>query len=68
MNMIEYINAVKRGLRDQHKLIPTGGTDDEPLFADIPDGEYRMTIDGRVDRVEIRAGMIRCCNFREAQP
>ena len=61
--MIAYINAVKRGLRDQCGLTPTGGTEDEPLFDNIPDGEYPMTIDGKLDKVRIKNGYISCCNF-----
>lgn len=63
MSMLEYIAAIKRGFRDQHGFKPTGGTDGEPLFADIPEGEYPMTIDGRLDRVRIENGRIYCCNF-----
>lgn len=61
--MIDYINAIKRGFRDQHHFKPTGGTDDEPLFDNIPDGEYPMTIEGRLDKVTIKVGTIDCCNF-----
>lgn len=64
--MISYINAVKRGFRDQHGFVPTGGTNNEPLFDEIPDGEYPMTIDGKVDKVRIVNGCINCCNFEEA--
>lgn len=63
--MINYINAVKRGFRDQYEFVPTGGTDDEPLFDNIPDGEYPMTINGKIDRVRIVNGSIHCCNFEE---
>ena len=63
MWMTDYIRAVKRGFRDQHGIKPTGGTDYEPLFAEIPDGEYLMTIDGKRDRVRIVGGTISCCNF-----
>ncbi len=70
MWMTDYINAVKRGLRDQHGFIPTGGTDIQPLFDDgaVPDGVYPMTIEGKVDRVKIEGGRIDCCNFEEAAP
>lgn len=61
--MIGYINAIKRGFRDQHGIIPTGGTIHEPLFEHIPDGEYPMEIDGKVDKVKIINGTINCCNF-----
>lgn len=68
MWMTEYISAVKRGLRDQHGFVPTGGTDAEPLFDNIPDGLYPMDVDGRIDRVRIEAGRIYCCNFAAPAP
>jgi hypothetical protein len=61
--MMGYINAVKRGLRDTHNFTPLpGSTDHEPLL-EVPDGEYPMTIDGKVDKVRIINGKISCCNF-----
>ena len=63
MWMTEYIKAVKRGMRDQCGMKPTGGTKDEPLFDKVPDGEYPMTIEGRLDRVRCVGGKISCCNF-----
>ena len=65
MWMTDYIRAVKRGLRDQHGFRPKeGSTDSEPIL-DVPDGEYPMTIDGKVDKVRITDGKINCCNFEE---
>lgn len=64
--MTEYIEAVLRGLRDEHGICPTGGTEEAPLFESVPDGEYPMTIDGRVDRVKTEDGNIRCCRFNAA--
>lgn len=65
--MIEYINAVKRALRDQHGFKPTGGTEQEPLFADgtVPDGEYPCKINGKTDNVKLSNGRIHCCRFGE---
>lgn len=44
-----YLAEIKRNLRDQYQLKPTGGTKYEPVFADgvIPDGKYPMVIDGK---------------------
>ena len=28
----------------------------------VPDGEYPMTIEGKVDRVRVAGGRIHCCN------
>ena len=68
--MVDYINAVKRGLRDEHGFVPNGGTDSEPLFADdaMPDGVYPVNIEGRLDRVRIERGRIYCCNFEAPAP
>ena len=64
MGMIDYINAVKRGLRDQNGFKPKeGSTEDEPLFDGVPDGEYPMTIEDKLDKVRIKDGRISCCNF-----
>lgn len=63
MWMIDYIRAVKRGLRDEHGFVPKeGSTENEPLL-DVQDGEYPMTIEGKLDRVRIVDGKISCCNF-----
>ena len=63
MWMTDYIRAVKRELRDEHHLpVLPGGTEDDPLV-DAPDGEYPMTIEGKLDRVRIQGGKIFCCNF-----
>jgi len=66
MWMSDYIKAVKRGLRDQHGFTPTGGTKDEPLFANVPDGEYPMKIDGDMDYVRCVDGKIECCRFKKS--
>lgn len=63
--MLEYINKVKRGFRDQICLTPTGGTEYEPLFEFIAEGDYPMVIDGRKDNIKIINGYISCCNFEE---
>jgi hypothetical protein len=68
MMMLDYINAVKRGLRDKYGFVPCGVANfDQPLFADgqIPDGKYPMEIDGKIDHVLIEGGRIHCCRFRE---
>jgi hypothetical protein len=66
MWMTDYVRAVKRGLRDEHHFTPgVGSTDEEPLF-EIPDGEYPVTIEGKLDHVRIVNGKISCCNFEPA--
>lgn len=64
MSMGEYIRAVKRGLRDRYHFKPKpGSTEEEPLL-DVPDGEYPMRIQGKLDEVRIVNGRIHCCNFK----
>lgn len=64
--MISYVNAIKRYFRDKYNFVPTGGTEREPLFDCIPEGEYEMEIDGKIDVVKVnRFGEISCCNFKE---
>ena len=65
--MTRYINEIKRQFRDKYKFTPFGGTEIEPLFDNIPDGEYPMEIDGKLDNVIIKAGTIHCCNFINQQ-
>ena len=66
MRMIDYIRAVKCGLRDEHGFTPLpGSSDEDPMFDNIPDGEYPMTIEGRLDRVRIINGSINCYNFEQ---
>lgn len=66
MDMVLYIMAVKRALRDQHGFTPLPGSNKEDPRLEIPDGEYSVTIDGKVDRVKIEKGHIGCCNFEPA--
>ena len=65
MWMTEYINEIKRQFRDTYHFEPVGGTQGEPLFDNIPDGTYPMTIEGKVDNVKIEGGMIHCCIFEK---
>lgn len=67
MWMTDYIRAVKRGFRDQHGFKPkVGSSDNDPVFENVPDGEYPMLIDGQVDQIRIINGKISCCNFKQA--
>lgn len=63
-SMMGYIKMIKRQFRDKYNFVPRETLDDdEPLFDNIPDGEYPMEIDGKVDNVRIVNGTISCCNF-----
>lgn len=67
MWMTDYIRAVKIGFRDQHGFVPNPdkSSEHELVFDQgaIPDGEYPMTIEGKLDRVRVENGGINCCNF-----
>lgn len=65
--MIEYINAIKRKLIDQYGF-PENPMVPGCVFGDVPDGEYPMTINGKLDNVRIKDGKINCCNFDEVKP
>jgi hypothetical protein len=41
MWMTDYFQAAKRQLRDKYGFQPTGGTDADPTFTNVPDGVYR---------------------------
>lgn len=63
MWMTQYVSEIRRQLRDVYNFTPTGGTEHEPLFDNIPDGEYPMTIEGKVDKVRTKDNRLYCCNF-----
>lgn len=58
-----YINEIKIQFRDNYKFVPSGGTENDPLFDNIPDGVYPMEIEGKIDYVRIKGEGISCCNF-----
>lgn len=61
MWMTQYINEIQQKLVTQYGFTP----DARGLPQDVPDGEYPMEVDGRLDRVRIEGGRISCCNFEE---
>jgi hypothetical protein len=64
MWMTDYILEIKKQFRDVYGFKPNSrSTSQEPLFDDIPDGEYPVVIDGKTDKVIIKDGKINCCNF-----
>ena len=65
MWMTNYINEIKKQLRDTYHFVPKSEVGGEPLFDNVPDGEYPMTIEGKLDKVRIVNGSIHCCNFDE---
>lgn len=61
MWMTGYINEIKK------QFIEVLGFKENPhkpgVPMDVPDGEYVLTIEGKVDKVRIENGKISCCNF-----
>ena len=62
MWMTNYIVEIKRQLVEVYKFKPLDKENDE-YIVNVPDGEYPMTIEGKVDNVKIVSGFIHCCNF-----
>jgi hypothetical protein len=63
--MLQYIQQIKRQFRDRYGFEPIGGTYDDPIFDNIPDGSYPMWIDNKLDNVIVKNSAIRCCNYLE---
>ena len=61
MWMTSYIREIQR------QFVSHYGFDERPdapgVPVAVPDGEYPMMIEGKLDRVRIQAGKISCCNF-----
>jgi hypothetical protein len=61
MWMTDYIGEIQR------QLIAVYGFPENPdrpgLPMNVPDGDYHMTIDGKLDHVKVVDGKISCCNF-----
>jgi len=65
MWMSDYMREIKKQFRDRYGFIPSRTVGGEPCFEHLPDGEYPMKIDGKVDYVRIVEGTISCCNFKK---
>lgn len=61
MQMLEYISAVQRKLIDEYGLAER--SDAPGIPESVPDGEYPMTIDGRMDWVFVKDGQLHCCSW-----
>ena len=59
MWMTDYIREIQRQLIAVYKF--KANVNGLPM--NVPDGEYPMTIDGKLDKVRIMNDRISCCNF-----
>ena len=57
--MTDYVREIQKQLIDVYNF-PKG---ENGLPQDVKDGEYPMTIEGKLDHVSIRDGKISCCNY-----
>lgn len=64
MWMTDYIKAIKKKLQTEYGFKPSRVVNGEPCFENIPDGDYPMEIQGKLDKVKIIDGTISCCNFQ----
>lgn len=62
MNMLSYIAAIQKQLIAQHGFKENPAKPGVPL-GPVPDGEYPMTIEGKLDNVRIKNNKINCCNW-----
>ena len=56
-----YIQEIQRQFIEVYRLPENPDKPGLPL--NVPDGEYPMTINGKLDHVKIENGKINCCNF-----
>lgn len=69
MWMIEYVNEVKRQLRDVYKFKPNNhGSDIDPCFDHIPDGIYPMIIEGKQEYPIVCEGKFILCKEMKLPP
>ena len=54
MWMTQYLEEIKRQFVEVYKL----------NLESVPDGQYPMTINGKVDNVQVINGKLHCCNFK----
>ncbi len=63
MWMTEYIREIQRQFISKYGFKERLEKSGIPL--DVPDGEYPMEIEGKLDKVRITNGTISCCNFED---
>lgn len=65
MWMTDYIREIQRQFIEVYGF--TENPDKPGLPMDVPDGDYPMTIEGKLDHVKVVNGTIDCCNFEPLQ-
>ena len=63
MWMTDYVREIKRQFVEVYGFKPLPGSTKYEYNVDVPDGEYPMTIENKLDKVRIENGKISCCNF-----
>ncbi len=61
MRMTDYIREIQRQWIEVYGFQENPDKPGVPL--NVPDGEYPMTIEGKLDHVRVVDGNINCCNF-----
>ncbi len=59
----DYIAEINRQFVDVYDFPPRAGHPELPRPGIVPDGDYPMTIEGKLDHVRVVKGKINCCNF-----
>ena len=57
----DYIREIQRQFVEVYNFPENPESPGLPM--DVPDGDYPMTIEGKLDNVKIIDGKISCCNF-----
>ena len=61
----DYIKEIKHQFYTKYKFKPQRIVGNEYCFDNIPDGNYPMKIEGKIDYVKIVNGTIECCNWEK---
>ncbi len=65
MWMSDYVREIQRQLVSVYGLAERSNAPGIPRH--VPDGEYPMTIKGKLDNVRVVNGELSCCNFAAAE-
>jgi hypothetical protein len=65
MWMTDYIQEIQRQFITKYGFKEAPGRPGIPGY--VPDGDYPMIIEGKLDNVRVVNGFISCCNFTEGK-